>query len=107
MSGFVIRQGTVYRNKVSGARFCLINHNPMGLQSIRIPETDGSFDCVHPEIISMDFLIDLRKNGAYEDLGDLPESVFQQLLQILLASVSFPETETALLKSLLNKTPEK
>ena len=98
-----MRQGTVYREKESGRRFVLVNHNPMALQSLRFwsASPESPFDLGAPERISADELIALRNSGNYEELGDLPPELFRKMVETLIAAGSLPQEELKLLRSLI------
>ena len=100
---FEMRQGTVYLEKKSGRRFILVNHNPMALFSMRFwsESAESAFNLAAPEMISIDDLIELRKSGEYEELGDLPPEIFKSMLSSLIAAAALPEEDIKLLKSLL------
>ncbi|MBO5958932.1 MAG: hypothetical protein J6Q65_02300 [Lentisphaeria bacterium] len=85
-NGLQIRQGTVYQETATGNRLLLIHHNPMSLQSMAIPGTAETFDCAHPALISIDDLINLRKSGQFEELGDVPADVLKQILDAVIAT---------------------
>ena len=105
MDNITVRQGTVYREKASGRRFVLVNHNPMALESLRFwsaSEADP-FDLGAPERITADELIVLRKSGKYEELGDLPPELFRQMAGALAAAGNLPETDLALIRALLKE----
>ena len=100
-----IRQGTVYREKASGKRFVLVNHNPMALESLRFWSVSEAapFDLGAPERITADELIALRNSGKYEELGDLPPELFRQLAGALAAAGNLPETDRTLIRALIEE----
>ncbi len=100
--GLSIRQGTVYRDRKNGGRLLLIHHNPMELQSLlfRSAPGEGAFDLARPEVIGVDDLIELRRSGEYEELGDLPRPALDRALDVLLSSGGLPEKIAMLLRSI-------
>ena len=100
MEGLQVRQGTVYRKLADDSRFVLINHNLMQLQSLLLRDLAGQWDCSAPEIIAVDTLIDIRKSGEYEELGDMESSEFRELLEKLIAADSLPEDHLELVRKI-------
>jgi len=103
MQGLEIRQGTVYEETGTGKRLLLIHHNPMNLQSLllRAGEADSPYDLAHPEKISVDAIIELRRSGKYRELGDVPVAEFRNLLKALLAAEPLDEEDRPFLEALL------
>ena len=103
MQGLEIRQGTVYEENGTGKRLLLIHHNPMNLQSLllRAGGADSPYDPAHPEKISVDAIIELRRSGKYRELGDVPAAEFRNLLKALLAVESLDEEDRPFLEALL------
>ena len=99
-SGLSIRQGTVYRETASGKRLLLIHHNPMALRSLAVPGTEDSFDCAAAAVISVDDLIAMRKSGCWEELGDVPDEVFQSILNAVIASAPLADEDETILKTM-------
>lgn len=103
MDGLQIRQGTVYGEIATGRRCFFIHHNPMALESMRLAGDAETFDCAHPEIVSVDSLIELRKDPAWRELGDVPPEVFQQILAAVLAAPGLADETRQALVSLQNQ----
>ncbi len=103
MSNLQIRQGTVYEEAATGARWLYIHHNPMNLESMRIPATAEGFDCAHPETVSVDSLIEMRRSEAWRELGDVPANILQMILQAILASAELDDNTKQLLAALQNE----
>lgn len=104
MNGLQIRQGTVYEEISTGKRLILINHNPMGLQSLVLRSTgaDAAFDITNPEIITIDAVIELRKSGDYRELGDIPREALEAAVNAIVNANVLSEEETKLVKAVLN-----
>ena len=100
MEGLQIRQGTIYRKRDDGSEFVLINHNPMQLQSLRLHQRAGEWDCRAPELLAVDTLIEIRKSGEYEELGDMESDEFKVLLDKLIAAGSLPEDHLELVRKI-------
>ena len=105
MQGFEIRQGTVYEENESGKRILLIHHNPLNLCSLLLhSEGNGkTFDVAHPERISVDEIIEIRRSGKYTEKGDLPAEDFLALLKTLLDAGSAAEEDRPFLEALRRK----
>lgn len=102
MSELSFRQGTVYGHIKSGERRLIINHNPMQLQALRLvsPAPDQAFDLGSLEVITIDELIELRQNEDWQDLGDLPAEMTENLISALLQIPNLPEAIATPLKAL-------
>lgn len=103
MSGLSFRQGTLYTDE-NGKGFLLINHNPMALQSLQVPAADGAFDCAAASLLSIDDLIAVRKAGAVQDRGDVPQELLCQVLSAVLAQAPLAEGDRPLLENLLQES---
>ena len=99
MNGYLMRQGTVYRRRADGAKFLLIHHNPMGMESLILTEKAGTFDVFAPSLLGVDTLIAMRRSGEFDDTGDLPANDVAALIGKLIVSGSVTQEVAKLLQS--------
>ena len=108
MNGYTIRQGTVYRHRVSGDELLIFNHDPMRLRSLAVRRVDDSWDARHPGEITIDTLAAMRKSDEFEDAGDVSPEERDRVLDQLLALPGLPEIDRQLLASIRSEgAPEK
>ncbi len=99
ISGYSMRQGTLYRRRDDGQKILLIHHNPMNLESIVLQEKAGAFDVTAPALLGVDALIAMRQSGAFEELGDLPKAETARLIADVIASGGVTEEVAKLLEA--------
>ena len=103
MNGYKMRQGTVYRRRADGGKFLLIHHNPMGMESLILPEKAGAFDVASPSLLGIDTLIAMRQSGEFEDTGDLPAEEVAALIGEMIVSGGVTREIAGMLKNVCDE----
>ena len=104
MDGFTFQTHSVYRDRKSGAAVLLIHHNPMALCSLMVPEKNGGFEFSGVRKTGVDFIIEMRRSGEFEELPPLPESELKSIVRELLSHAE-PD-DRPFLQALLDQPPQ-